>query len=734
MTRLLRGLVAFSLVALAGVAYAASISSIPDLSSNSTVEGGDTYVPSAGQYTVDSPINISQKPVKSIAIDTGTSLTVSPGSAATMFEAKTITMRGGTLQVTGGNTNYKKGLCGNLVLNSGEVHLSGGNGSKSFGLYLTGSNPGVVVNGGTLYAHGADSANESIGIRGLGGAISQTGGTVYSYGGAGGTYNVGIDVEDYIQTGGKLVAKAGDGRANHGAYFDWDLVIGKELVVQRGGSALAAAVLVGFDENTDYGNKLQFQNGSKLVLDLSGTGRLPVIWANKAEINGNVKLELSDAATLANGSSITHEFLITQYGITGEFAFTNSSTLDISVNKSLDNKKYNFTFTRTGTAGDLATTTPSLDSNSFNLLRSLDPLYGTSISPDIAADLNKIDFMTDKEQIVQHANYMVQKYTPIDSTRITNTALNLNYMTGKSMENNLFAPSGNQLASTASGSSDALASLACPSGTTRSFWVSPLAQWTKTKPLSREFVTATENTYGVGLGFGLRQEYTFAVGAGIHYLRSDLNSHTADIDSDIYGFNLFGRKYFANRSSWHPFVQGGVGYSYSDSKQVRKILNNHSSPSTHIINTNLALGSDIESGRFTYTPKIGVDHNYIRTGSYTENGTNALAVRSSDINSVRGVAGLAVKGQVNDCFYVTANADYRYEFGDRNSTTRSALAQMTNIRFVTKGEKRSRSSGNMGAGFGWQVRSNVLVNMNYDFGISEKQHSHAVAARLTLDF
>ncbi|MDR2390111.1 MAG: autotransporter outer membrane beta-barrel domain-containing protein [Planctomycetota bacterium] len=728
---------------LTGAAQAVEITDVSGLNSVSTTQG-DTYVLSSGEYSVTSPVHIHTQTFKNLAIGGGSALNItSTTTNGSMFTVASMEVNGGSLVANGSDTGaYATGVrvSANLVLNDGEVRVKGGVGRyRNWGLDLTDYNQGITVKGitvkgGILSAIGGDSGESNNGIWGLGEReILQTAGIVFSYGG-GGTHNAGIYIWDYRQTGGRLVARPGDGYGSHGIFVDNDLVIGGELVIQRGGSALTGAVVVGFDEDVDYGNKLEFLAGSKLTLDLAGTGRLPVIYANKAQIGNDVALEFYDAAALANGASVTHEFLIAQYGIAGDFVFANSSTLDITAAKSADNKNYAFTFTRQATAGDLAATLPGLGSNAFSLLIGLDALYGTGAYPEMLADLSRIDFMEDQEEIVEYANHLVQKYMPADATRIVNAAFSLNRMIGKAMISNLFAPVGNQLAAAASGSPDALASLARPSGAIRSFWASPFAQWTKTKPIERGFSKANENVYGIGLGSGIRQENNFALGGGIHYLRSELHSRSANIDSDMYGCNVLGRGYFANGSIAHPFLQGGLGYTFSDSKQTRKLSNNVSSPDMHIFNANLAFGSDIEAGRWTFVPSLGIDYTFIRTGAYTERGPSALSVQRNDVNSVRGVIGMGVKSQVTDRFYVTATADYRHEFGDRNSTVKSCLTQLPAVQFVAEGERRSRSSGNVGAGIGWQARQNVLINLNYELGIAQKQRSHAVDARFTLDF
>ncbi len=158
------------------------------------------------------------------------------------------------------------------------------------------------------------------------------------------------------------------------------------------------------------------------------------------------------------------------------------------------------------------------------------------------------------------------------------------------------------------------------------------------------------------------------------------------IDSNLYGFNLYGRKYFAGTGCVNPFVEGGAGYTFADMDQVRTGGNEQSSPHSHIFNANLALGVDWVLGGTVLTPRLGVDYNHVRTGAYTENGgAIPLSVRSGSLDSVKGIVGLGAKTDVSDCLYLPAHASYRHEFADRNSVIRSSVAALPDVQFVTEG-------------------------------------------------
>lgn len=669
----------------------------------------------AGNFTITAPaavIDISSAGTnnKNLGIANGSSLTVAGGDAAVALKVQSLTVEGGSFTATGGSPTGNAGqavnVLGDLTQNGGTIKgTSGGRNLYSTGIHVAGN---LILNGGSLYAYGGTSV-QTFGIGVNGDLTQQAGSTIYAAAGK----NQGLMVNGVTNLYGKLVLQRIGGTGTRAADFG----------------------------SSDY-KPLYFRAGSILEIDYSGSGGLPYVFGKEIHVETGAEVNFLNTASLPTGTT-SHDFAMSSnHSIDGAFTLSAASALlDIQIEKRYASGYHRYTayFARTGTANDLIAGNPGVGGNAGSLIAGLDALYGDTnpANARLIADLSAFDSMTDSGEIAAHAEYMAQAYTPLDAaTMVSDLATGVNGMTQRSMTRNIFAPvaGGFNQAAVSASSTDALASMGSSSGLIRSMWLTPLAQWTRTRPVSGEFSKSQENTYGAGLGFGVRQDYNFAAGVSFHYLRSDFNSRTADIDTDVYGFNLFGRKYFANRGCVNPFVEGGAGYSYADSKMNRKLLGNHADPDSHILNGNLAVGVDYLVGNLTLTPKLGVDYNHVRTGTYTERGASALRVDTDNFDSLRGVAGIGVKSQVNDCLYLTANAAYRHEFADRNAVTSNRFATAPDVLFVTKGERRSRSSGEFGVGLGWQARRNVLVGLNYDLTVAEKQHSHVLAARFSLDF
>ncbi|MCD8351118.1 MAG: autotransporter domain-containing protein [Planctomycetaceae bacterium] len=715
----------------AGVAYGVEITSV-EANQGALVANGENvtvldadktgFIFKQGEYSIDNSkgtsLDVSEYgPAGNLSLGHDTSLTLQ-GATNLALEVNTFTVsEGGTLVTKGGTKDF-----------------------EAAGLMV---NDKFVQNGGTVTAHGG-AGLVSVGVNAM--SYEQYGGALNAIGGYS-PHTIGFQVAyDFIQHAGTIYARAQGpdepDRWAPGIIAASDMSINDTLIIARGGDGMA------IDTGGHEDNVLLFGSNSTLALDLSGSGGLPWIRAKGVQINNGATFEVRNIASLPTGVS-SYNFIQSNYGIEGEFAFPEASSLSMSIAKTgwyeddAVYDDYTLYFSRNGDSSNIANNTPTIGTNAKAVLNAFSSFYGSTAAQDtvtyaaLHADIDALEQASTPAETARQADLMVAKYTPADAqSAASNLASSVNGMASRSMNRNVFAPAGggfNQAAVSAS-STDALASYAMSCGTVRSVWLTPLAQWTRTRPVSAGFSKTNETTFGAGLGVGIRQDYNFAAGLSFHYLRSNLNSFTTDVDSDIFGFNLFGRKYIANGAAWHPFVEGGAGYSYVDSKVVRKLVDATSKPDSHTLNANLAFGVDMVFGNTTLTPKLGVDYNFVHTGSYSESGIYGLRTQTDDFNSFRGVVGLGVKTQVTDCLYVTANAAYKHEFADRNAITNNRMASLPDILFVSQGERRSRSSGDFGVGFGWQAKANLLVGLNYDLTIAEKQQSHAVAARLALDF
>ena len=716
-----------------------------------TTGGGDYQTMKDGAYTISAPattLDISSNTLynKALSINgSSSSLTVTAGDVAAL-KTEGLRINSGTVSAEGGSQTNAYGVFSTshvTVYADGRLKATGGSGTGASGVYantLT-VNGTVIAEGGTsATAHGinsvtsvainADSSLEAKGGSEGAGLYTKTltvTGSATAEGGASATaYGIHATTSVTVADNGSLVAKSGDGGA--GLYTN-SLTVNGKLTVQRGGSG--AAVQVG----TSSSHTLTFGSSSLLTVDLDGIGGAPFIVAKKADIKNGAEVEFVNTASIGMGK-VSYAFLTTEANsLTGEFTLSNLANIDVEIEKR-DSDSYWVTFNRhTKLSAQLA---GRYGPNTTSLIEGLDALLGDTnpANADLRADLSMLESLasTDAGAAAEQADYMLKKYAPVDATRLQSTLMNLNTANLGQFQRNLFSSASESGAAAAVSSSDSLASLSLTCGTVRSFWLSPVAQWTRTKALTNEFVKGRENTYGAGMGFGVSQEGNYAAAIGLYYLNSNFNSHAADIDSDVYGINLYGRKYLPSSCRADLFLEGGAGFGYSDSDHTRKDLGVTSSPGTRIYNVNLAFGADFHLGRAVVTPKIGLDYNHLGTGSYTERGTGGLRVKSDNMDSLRGLLGVSVKGHLSDCLYLTANAAYRYEFADRNAVMTSRFVTAPDVKFVTEGEKRNRSSGEIGAGVGWQPRDNLRLAMNYDLSIAEKQLGHTVSARLALDF
>ena len=250
-----------------------------------TAQGGDSR---NGIYSVSGDVTISGGTVTA----TGGNSTGSYGSGGN----GSLTISGGTVTATGGGSTGSNGLGGRGIYSvSGDVTISGGtvtaNGGNSTGSYGSGgdgisSSSGVAVSGGTVTANGGNGGNVSgDGIRSDGG-VTISGGTVKAAGGDSkdGYGGDGIRSGGGVTISGNTVNAAGGNGGKVGGYgicsFDRVAISGGTVEAaggssgsSNGGSGIYSSVidLSGSLELTakagSPNGKALSQKGSELVLD-----------------------------------------------------------------------------------------------------------------------------------------------------------------------------------------------------------------------------------------------------------------------------------------------------------------------------------------------------------------------------------------------------------------------------------------------------------------------------------
>lgn len=729
------------------------------------VPGSQTL--NSGNYTITLPgstIDITGGGYGQLEINGGTSLTITASRTPYVIALQVgdVLQSGGSVTVKGGrgiHVDDTSGGAGEYVMDGGTLVIEDGGDVFGSGFILNAGtvtvrdgghlNAGIIQKGGVMdfladdypalgagdvriedgsfrlvvtdsaQAMGADIAN----------AFYQDGGEVYI---AGANNSIGLYVLSpgggLFQTDGIMTVKSGNGTGIGIAVAKAH--IGGTLILERGGTAATVESDAGF----------LFKNTATLYVDIAGTGELGHLdTIGVADIEAGAKFGLLNTASIAAGQTITHDFLRTDQGIAGEFELITDSSLTLSIEKNNSDKNYGFTVTRTGQASDILPG-HGVDRNARQVVYALETLVGgTSPEQRSLRDLYSVfDHLTTDGDIADYANHLALQLTPETFARTLNHIQTLNLGASRALQGALADLDFSQPAVSVISSDSATARLMDANCLERVFYAAPLAQWTRFSRPSSGFSSVDDFSAGAGLGFGVKRSNDFAIGGGVYYLRSDLDSHTADIDTDVYGINLYGRKYFGAAScrTTRWFVEGGLGFAYGDIDQTRKTNpgGNTSDTDSQLYNVKLALGVDMDAGCFTFTPKLGLDYNHIRTGSYTESGLNGLHVNPDNYDSFQGILGLEVKGYVSPALFVTANAAYRYEFADRTATVRNAFTVAPGASFVTKGFEQARSRGELGAGLGWQVTDRVLLGANYDFYFAEKETSHALRATLGISF
>ena len=153
----------------------------------------------------------------------------------------------GSLTVTGGGTvSGSFGICtGNLIVQSGSVNATGGDGAEdSYGIY---ANKNLTISGGTVNATGGDSGEDSYGISAYDvtisrGDVTATGGTVTATSEDGAEDSYGI-YADYVTIYGGAVNATGRDSAedSYGIYVDYVTINGGTVTAEGGTAEVKSA-------------------------------------------------------------------------------------------------------------------------------------------------------------------------------------------------------------------------------------------------------------------------------------------------------------------------------------------------------------------------------------------------------------------------------------------------------------------------------------------------------------
>ena len=235
------------------------------------------------------------------------------------------------------------------------------------------------------------------------------------------------------------------------------------------------------------------------------------------------------------------------------------------------------------------------------------------------------------------------------------------------------------------------------------------------------------------------------LGAALSYSTSKVNfdRHGGKSNADNFGISLYGR--LGNKEVPY-YVQGRLGAGFVDSKVERDIILGTSNVSRAKINHNdtvysgyVETGYDVKKGNFTLTPYVGLTHDTVSRGGFTEeNSQFGLTADKKTYSQTAGLVGVRVGQGVNwsngskSTFqgYVT----HQLGFKEQDLSFEAAYTGLSNAKFTVKGIGLSKNQTWIGAGVLTEVNPRFAWYINYDGKLEKKGRNNVFTTGLRFNF
>lgn len=251
--------------------------------------------------------------------------------------------------------------------------------------------------------------------------------------------------------------------------------------------------------------------------------------------------------------------------------------------------------------------------------------------------------------------------------------------------------------------------------------------------------------YGGQAGIDKQFGKNLILGTAISYSTSKVNfdRHGGKSDADNFGISLYGR--LGNKEVPY-YLQGRVGVGFVDSNVERDIILGTNDVSRAKINHNdtvysgyLETGYDVKKGNFTLTPYVGLSHDTVRRGSFTEeNSQFGLTAGKKTYSQTAGLVGLRVGQGVNwsngSKSTFQAYVTHQRAFKEQDLSFEAAYTGLSNAKFTVKGIGLSKNQTWVGAGVLTEVNPGFAWYVNYDGKIEKKGRNNVFTTGLRFSF
>ena len=280
-------------------------------------------------------------------------------------------------------------------------------------------------------------------------------------------------------------------------------------------------------------------------------------------------------------------------------------------------------------------------------------------------------------------------------------------------------------------------------GENAGIWVTGIGANGKLK--QEGFGEGKTKVYGGQAGIDKQFGKNLILGTAISYSTSKVNfdRHGGKSDADNVGISLYGR--LGNKEVPY-YLQGRVGVGFVDSNVERDIILGTTDVSRAKINHNdtvysgyLETGYDVKKGNFTLTPYVGLAHDTVRRGSFTEeNSQFGLTAGKKTYSQTAGLVGLRVGQGVNwsngSKSTFQAYVTHQRAFKEQDLSFEAAYTGLSNAKFTVKGIVLSKNQTWVGAGVLTEVNPGFAWYVNYDGKIEKKGRNNVFTTGLRFSF
>ena len=274
-------------------------------------------------------------------------------------------------------------------------------------------------------------------------------------------------------------------------------------------------------------------------------------------------------------------------------------------------------------------------------------------------------------------------------------------------------------------------------------WVTGIGASGKLK--QEGFGEGSTKVYGGQAGIDRQFGKSLILGTALSYSTSRVNfdRHGGKSDADSFGISLYGR--LGNREVPY-YLQGRIGAGFVDSNVERDIILGTSDVSRAKINHKdtvysgyLETGYDVRKGNFTLTPYVGLSHDTVRRGGFTEeNSQFGLTAGKKMYSQTAGLVGLRVGQGVNwsngSKSTFQAYVTHQRAFKEQDLSFEAAYTGLSNAKFTVKGIGLSKNQTWVGAGVLTEVNPGFAWYVNYDGKIDKKGSNNVFTTGLRFSF